>query len=210
MRRVDLSPAVIRPFFARLALLLAAVLLSACALPARAPAPLLYDFGPAATPLPAEPSNPRPVLAVRVQASPALETSAILYRLAYADAQQLRAYSQSRWAMTPAELVQQRLRDGLGRQFALLSPGEGAPRLLHVELEEFSQVFATPTDSNGLLRLRASVLQRSPAGEQLLAQRELLLQRPAPSADAAGGVRALTVVTDAAVSELQQWLQTLR
>jgi cholesterol transport system auxiliary component len=153
----------------------------------------------------------RPVLALRVQASPALESTAMLYRLGYADAQQLRAYAQSRWAMAPAELLLQRLRDGLARNYTLSLPGEGGtPRLLYIELDEFSQQFTAPAESHGLLRLRASVLQRTATGEQLLAQRVLHLQQPAPSPDAAGGVRALAAASDAAVAELLPWLGALR
>jgi cholesterol transport system auxiliary component len=189
-----------------LLLLAAALLLTACAgLPERAAAPLRYDFGPA--PVPASVGANRPVLALRVQASPALEGHAMLYRLAYADAQQLRAYSQARWAMAPAELLEQRLRSGLGRDYTLPPGGEGAARVLHVELEEFSQVYATPEQSRGLLRLRVSLLQRSAPGEQLLAQRELLFQQAAARPDAAAGVRALGASTDEAVTELVQWLR---
>lgn len=194
----------------RFFLIVPVVLLAACAaLPERAPAPLRYDFGPSAAVLAQPVSGTRPLLALRVQASPALDSPAMLYRLAYADAQQLRAYSQSRWAMVPAELVQQRLREGLGRQF-VLPPGDVAPRLLLIELDEFSQLFSSPEQSAGLLRLRATLLQRTAGGEQLLAQRELQLQQPAASADAAGGVRALGAATDAALTELVQWLQTQR
>lgn len=211
MRRDDVTQAA-APFrrAVRWPLVLSTALLTACAgLPERAPAPLRYDFGPAATVTQPAPGT-RPLLALRVQASPALDSPAMLYRLAYADAQQLRAYSQARWAMVPAELLQQRLREGLGRHYVLPSAGDAAPRLLHIELEEFSQLFSSADQSAGLLRLRASLLQRTAGGEQLLAQRELLLQQPAASADAAGGVRALGAATDAAVTELVQWLQMQR
>jgi cholesterol transport system auxiliary component len=211
MRRDDLTHAA--AFFhavPRWLLLLPVLLLSACAgLPERAPAPLRYDFGPAAA-LTQPAPGPRPPLALRVQASPALDSTAMLYRLAYADAQQLRAYSQARWAMVPAELLQQRLREGLGRAYALTPTGDAAPRWLHVELEEFSQLFTAPQESSGLLRLRASVLQRTAGGEQLLAQRDWQFQQPALSADAAGGVRALAAATDSMVTELVQWLRTQR
>jgi len=36
-----------------------------------------------------------------------------------------------------------------------------------------------------------------------------VIQRPGPSADAPGGVRALTAATDAAIAELDTWLQKL-
>lgn len=184
-----------------------------CALPQRPPPPALYDFGPlAAVPVSSLPQAATlPALALNsVQVSAALDNTAVLYRLAYADAQQLRAYALARWTMPPAQLLQQRLRERLSQQRAVLNPGEGAPRVLQIELEEFSQVFEAPAQSTGLLRLRATVLQATPAGERLVAQRSVIVQRPAPSADAPGGVRALTAATDAAVEEIGQWLQQLR
>lgn len=193
----------------RIAALAAPLLLSACAaLPERAPAPVLYDFGPAAVQEAA--ATLRPPLALHVQASPALDSHAMLYRLAYADAQQLRAYTQSRWAMTPAELLQQRLRDGLGRHYTLVQPGAVGARVLLIDVEEFSQVFSAPAQSSGLLRLRATVLQSGSAGEQPLGQRVWQLQHPAASADAAGGVGALNAASAALVPELVQWLQMQR
>ena len=74
-------------------------------------------------------------------------------------------------------------------------------------MEEFSQFFTTPEASVGLIRLRATLLEITPGGEKLVGQRNVVVQRPAPSADASGGVRALTAATDAAIEELDQWLQ---
>ncbi len=71
-------------------------------------------------------------------------------------------------------------------------------------------MFAAPDSSAGLIRLRATLLEDTPAGEQLLAQRVVVVQRPAPTADAPGGVRALAAATDAAVEEIAQWLQQIR
>jgi len=191
--------------------LVAASLLHGCATPERGTAPMLYDFGSQPLALAPVQQGPAalPSVATSVQASAALDGSAMLYRLAYADERQLRAYAQARWAMPPAELVQRRLREGLGQQRALLKPGEGAQLLLQLELEEFSQVFESPALSSGVLRLRATVLKAGPSGDRLLAQRSVKVQRPASSGDAAAGVRALSGATDAAVDELLQWLQTL-
>ena len=47
----------------------------------------------------------------------------------------------------------------------------------------------------------------TPAGEKLISQRSVVVQRPAPSSDAVGGVRALTAATDGAIEEIDQWLQ---
>lgn len=190
--------------------------LAGCALPSQPVRPAVYDFGPGAlTAPPASQARLAPLALAEIEASPALDSTAVLYRLAYADDQQLKAYAQARWSMPPAQLVRQRLRERLGQRRALLNPGEGglsgarAPLTLRIELEEFSQLFAAPDKSVGLLRLRATVAQPGPGGETLVAQRSITVQRPAPSADAPGGVRAMTAATDAAVGELDQWLQAL-
>lgn len=192
-------------------------LLSACALPDKPTRSITYDFGPGAVASP--PANRMAALAPLalgdIDASAALDSTAVLYRLAYADAQQLRPYAQARWSMPPAQLVRQRLREQLSLRRAVLNAGEGNglssnPWQLRVELEEFSQLFESATVSTGLLRLRATVVQASPQGEKLIGQRSVIVQRPAPSADAPGGVRALTAASDAAVVELDQWLQELR
>ena len=83
----------------------------------------------------------------------------------------------------------------------------GKPVLvLRIELEEFSQLFDAPAHSYGLARLRATLFHGSPAGDRLLGQRSFVAQRPAPTPDAPGGVRALTAATNGAVEEIEQWL----
>jgi cholesterol transport system auxiliary component len=191
--------------------------IAGCALPSPPARPAVYDFGPGRlSTAPAVRMAHRPPLAVAdIDTNPALDSTAVLYRLAYDDAQQLQPYALARWSMTPAQLVGQRLREQLAQGRALLNPGEGglvgaaAPPTLRIELEEFSQLFETPNKSVGLLRLRATLVQPGPTGEKLVAQRNVIVQRPAPSADAPGGVRALTEATDAAVQKIDQWLQGL-
>jgi cholesterol transport system auxiliary component len=190
--------------------LLIAAGLSGCALPERGPAPALYDFGsrPVVVEL-ASGAAALPALATDVQASPALDGTAMFYRLAYGEEHQLRAYAFARWAMPPAELVHQRLREVLSAQRVVARPGEGAAQVLQIELEEFSQVFEAPGQSVGLLRLRATVLQAPAVGKRLLAQRSVVIKRPATGGGAGAGVRALSDATDAAVTELAQWMASL-
>lgn len=169
----------------------------------------VYDFGPAPLQTPAAASQP--VLATLVlyepQVSPALEGNALLYRLAYADAQQLKPYALARWSMPPAQLIGQRLRQQLGAQRAVVAPGEAtAQRNLRLVLEEFSHVFVSPADSHGLLRLRATLTQRSGSGETLLAQRSFVVQQPASTPDAEGAVRALTAASDQMAVQIEAWL----
>ncbi len=191
--------------------------------------PTVYDFGPgpvsAVTPAPTPASTPAitlaPLVLGDIQANAGLDTPAVLYRLSYANTQELRPYAQARWSTSPVQLVQQRLREVLGQRRSVLGMNDDValarnqkplpePLLLRVELEEFSHVFFSPTESRGLLRLRATVLEHSAQGDKLLAQRALVLQRSATTADAAGGTQALAAAVDAAALEIDQWLAQIR
>jgi cholesterol transport system auxiliary component len=147
-------------------------------------------------------STPQAPLPKAVYDSSALESTQVLYRLAYADAQQLRPYAQARWSMPPAQLLRLRLRDALSTRGTVLGSSDTAAWVLKVELDEFSQLFDSATTSSAVVRLQASLHQ----GGNLVAQRSLLARAPAPSADAPGGVRALTIATDDAVQQLTGWV----
>jgi cholesterol transport system auxiliary component len=201
---------------ALLAALGLAMALAGCqALPERPARQTMYDFGPA--PLEAASSaKPDALVLPDVEVSGVLETPALLYRLGYEDPHQLRPYAFARWSAPPGQLLRQRLRDVLGRDRAVLDNAAAAalarrggtpPPVLRVELEEFSQLFDSPTASKGVLRLRCTLLENTAGGERLVAQRSFNVQRPAPSADAPGGVRALAAATDAAAQDIAAWLQ---
>ena len=175
---------------------------------------MVYDFGPGATaPAPTNRmANLPPLALANVQAAMALDSTAVLYRLAYSDAQQLRPYTQARWSMPPAELLRHRLREQLGQRRAVLNTADGvtadnAPQNLRVELDEFSQLFESVNQSVGLVRLRATLSQPGRGGEKLIAQRSFVVQQTSATGDAAGGVRALTAAVDKLIVELDQWLQ---
>lgn len=202
-----------------------ALLLAGCsALPAPPVRTALYDFGPGA--VAASPTDRRAPLAALALAdveAPGLPegSNAVLYRLAYSDAQQLRPYSQARWSQPPAQLLQQRLREQLGQRRPVLTADQGAaqarnpaangqlPWVLTVELEEFSQIFSSPTASAGMVRVRATVVDLGRTGQQLRGQRVFIVQQPARTADAAGGVAALTSAATQVASDVEQWLQQL-
>ncbi len=198
------------PFFAGL---------TACTALQPAARPAVYDFGPGTlAPQAGTRMAPLPPLSLaEVEVGAALDSTAVLYRLAYSDGQQLRPYAQARWSMPPAQLLRQRLREQLGQHRPVLNPTDGllAGRLgmtLRIELDEFSQWFETPSSSRGLVRLRATLGHVRPEGapgipgERLVAQRSFVVQSPASSADAAGGVRALAQASDAVIEEIEQWI----
>lgn len=204
-----------------LSVLFVVFLLAGCsALPDKPVRANLYDFGPGS--LTAEPTTrqaPLPALAIDdiSTSGGALDNQAVLYRLTYQNAQELRPYTLARWAAPPAQLVRQRLREQLGQRRSIFDARGGLalnrsqnavlPLLLRLDLEEFSQVFTAAEASVGLIRLRATLIEQAFSGEKLIAQRSILVQRPAPSADAQGGVQALRQATDAAIEEIDLWLQ---
>ena len=147
------------------------------------------------------------------EASSALERPAILYRLLYADAHALRAYSQAQWQAIPAQLVRQRLKSRLALGRVVLTGSEPASSnapVLQIELDTFSQQFDSPGSSQGLVQLRATLSWVAASGEKRVAQKSFAAQRLAPSADAAGGVRALAAATDAVVAEIDLWVQSVK
>ena len=202
-------------------IILAAVVLGGCsALPDKPQRATLFDFGPGTVTQQATTRQaPLPALAIDdiTTAGGVLDNSAVLYRLGYQDEQELRVYTLARWSMPPAQLVRQRLRDRLSlsrpvynaRESLALNRSQNAvlPLQVRLELLEFSHFFSSPSSSVGLVKLRATLVEVTPGGEKLINQRAIVVQRPAPSADAPGGVRALTLATDAAIDEIEQWLQ---
>lgn len=210
-----------RPITAAAAALALAALAGCAGLIDKPQRPALFDMGPL-PPLTARVERPAPYFALvmpEIEASGALEGSAVLYRLAYTDDFQLRAYSQSRWSAPPPQLVRQRLRQQLGRERPVLNLDESATLIrddrrplyiLRMELEEFAHVFDSPDRSRGVIRLRATLLRSTASGEQLMDQRSIAVQGNAPTPDASGGVRALTEATDAAAADIAQWLQQTR
>lgn len=193
------------------AAMLLAVALAGCATAGKPSAPTSrFDLGsvaPDADGRPAMPARQQAGLAalkvLSVGATPDLNTDRIRYRFAFADAHEVKEYANSRFTMTPAQLFAQRLQVRLAAQGAVLQ-GDDSVRspVLKIDLLEFSQVFAAPGQSAGVVALRASLIS---AG-RLLAQRSFKVSRAAGSADAAGGVAALAAASDAAIDEIVQWL----
>ena len=178
------------------ALLGISLALSACSLAPTVPPKAVYDLGPASTS-----TAPGGVLAWRiadVTAPPQLASEGIAYRLAFQQTQRLEHYRDSLWAAPPAALLTQRLREQLAA-----APGcAGKPAaLLTVNLDEFEQVFASPTSSQVVLRLHATLW---PAAGSPVQQHWRVERAAAP--DAPGAVRALAQAVDEWMPQLAGWL----
>ena len=189
----------------RIAILACLLCLGACSIAPQTRDVATYDFGPAA-PAKAEPRIALNLTVSEVGAPLWMENANLYYRLAYADAARPLAYANSRWVMPPAALLTQRLRASLQQasKAAVLSPADGVRTdyVLRLDLEEFTQVFDSTEKSRGVLRLNARLVR----GRELAAQQSFSLEAPAPSANAEGGVRALSAAGDEAGRRLADWL----
>jgi cholesterol transport system auxiliary component len=144
-------------------------------------------------------------IVVHEVAAPAwIDSSAMYYRLAYQNAASPLPYAQSEWVMSPAALLTQRLRSSLGTsslgELRSVASDDAAVYALRSELFEFEQVFDQPGRSRGVLRLRATL-----EGKGVWAQRTFVIEKPAPTADAAGGVTALSQCADELAVLINQW-----
>jgi cholesterol transport system auxiliary component len=185
------------------------LILTACRFPgSHDTARTAYDFGPP----PAHGSQPTPVrvpagLVVTDFAAPRwMDNAAMYYRLAYRDETNPLAYTHSQWVMPPAALLTQRFRWLLeeGREGAgVISGPAGDAGQLSVEVEAFQQIFDRPDQSRGVLRVRATL--RLPARNTTI-QRTFDIEKPAPTADAAGGVKALILCATELSDGMADWI----
>nr|WP_315400880.1 ABC-type transport auxiliary lipoprotein family protein [uncultured Duganella sp.] len=192
------------------ALVAAAVLLGACA--SKGPTTANYDFGaltPATAQAPANAGANIGAIIVADATGPAsLDSERMQYRLLYADARQSRPYAYNQWTSTPLQLVTQRMKARIAQAgVKVLSTSDSAAsvNLLRLEVDDFAQNFETATQSSGRVNLRASVFR----SHRLVDQKTFTREAPAPSADAAGGARALADATDALAADVLAWLDGL-
>ena len=174
--------------------LAALALLSAC-VNTVLPVPQQYDFGPTAQVSSATARQTMPAMN-EILTSAALDSNAMLYRLAYDDPRQLKAYAQARWTMPPAQLLMQRVKLQNGSSTGI----DG--RVLQLELDEFSQIFTAPQQSQPQISVRASLRQ----GKNILAQRRFTLTAATTTADARGGANAMQTAADNFIAELNAWI----
>lgn len=169
----------------------------------------LYDFGPLTPAAAPAPAQPLPALIMAdVSGPPALDTDRMQYRLLYADARQTRPYAHNQWTSTPLQLLTQRMKARIAQAgVKVLSSTDAASSitLLRMEVDDFGQNFASASQSSGLIALRASLFRN----HRLVDQRSFQRDRPAPSADAAGGARALSDAADALATDILAWLAAL-
>ncbi len=139
-----------------------------------------------------------------VQAPVWLGTPAMQYRLAYAEPERRFSFAESRWVAPPAELLDSALRRG---KIVTRNRFEADGCQLHVELQEFIQVFDAPASSRALMEARVSLL--APRNARLLAQRSFR-QSPSAGADARAGAAGFVVAVRDMGRDLDKWLSGLQ
>ena len=175
-----------------------AILLSGCAAGGRSQSEVaVYDLGPLDEGVGRDPAFAD--VALEIGLPEWLDTSAMLYRLDYADSRRIRAYAQARWAASPKLMLQRRLRQQLG-----LLPG-ASRCTLRVEVHEFGQRFSSARHSDVLVRGEALLIAR---GGVLHGRHALEMRQAAPGADAAGGAAALAIVGERLAVTLGDWLRS--
>jgi cholesterol transport system auxiliary component len=194
----------LRRYAKQLANLSLLVLVSACA---STELQHSYDFG-SSTKLPTSSQLATLKLSLAdIQVTASLDGNVMLYRLMYDNPQALRPYANSRWSMSPAQLLKQRIIARINQEGGTVTTsadGIAGMPTLKIDLEEFAQHFSDPTHSQAQLRWRATLV----SNKRLIAQKIFSAQSNSLSADAAGGAKAMPEASDQTISELISWLQT--
>lgn len=189
-------------------------LLTSCTgLHKRQPAISTYTFGMQhLSPIEQIPNQPylhRKSLLIADAAAPSwLDNTAIHYRLIYHNPAQSYTYANSRWISTPATLLTQQIRHRIvtstPEQVIRDSGIVKADYTLHIELNEFIQLFDATDSSHVVVSIRVSLIEHN--SRKLYAQKDFSTIESTPSADAAGAVFALSSASNKLINELVNWL----
>ena len=177
-------------------ILAATLLLTACGVgPKPKEAVGAYDFG---LPGPAPAVSLKGLSHLLVTAPNWMDSTALYYRLAYANAARPAVYAQTRWVSTPSNLIEARFKERAVAGGVLLG---GAGPALRVEIDEFTHVFDQEKSSRALLRARASLA----GGREVTAQKTFVIDLPAATPDGPGGAAALAQAANRLVDDVLAW-----
>lgn len=140
---------------------------------------------------------------VEVRGPSWLASSAMQYRLDYQVPARREAFTESRWAGHPTEMLQRLVAAVLISD----SKSSGTCRL-RIDLDEFVQAFDSSQSSQARILARVALLP--PRGEAALAREQFSIRVNAPGADAAAGVQAHREAAHELVRALAEWLHVMR
>jgi cholesterol transport system auxiliary component len=176
------------------------LVVTACAGNPRQPT-VSYDFGLPPAPTAAASTSAKPLRIGETSGPEWLDSPALHYRLLYAQQQQSQPYAANRWVMSPLRLFDERLRTVAANRGHIAAFGDAAQAFLKIDIVEFSQVFDSPGSSRAVIQARASMFQ----ARNMVAQRTFRAEQPAATADAPGGVAALTQASDVLIGQVLDW-----
>lgn len=190
-----------------------ALLLGGCVHSTRAQFTGHYGLGtPASAPANASgaaSSNGKILRVARISVPDWLSGNAMFYRLDYRNDDRLAAYGQSDWIGPPASLLEPVLRRALadGGWRAVVGPRNPATAdaSLQLRLDDFSQAFAQPGESRGILDATATLIDNH--DNSVIAQKHFHIEVPATTPDAQGGAKALAEASREFATQLQDWAQ---
>ena len=147
-----------------------------------------------------------------IAAPPWLQGTQMFYRLDYRHDARLAAYAHSDWIAPPATLLEVVVRHAAaatGDWQAVIGSGEpvGADTSLHIRLDDFSQDFAQPDHSRGVLSATATLVDNNQGS--VLGQKSFHIRVDAASANARGGAMALDQASRQFAVQLDRWLQLM-
>ncbi|MDR0529512.1 MAG: ABC-type transport auxiliary lipoprotein family protein [Zoogloeaceae bacterium] len=169
------------------------------------PAAALFDLGAESARLETL-SSARRFWKFQLRAEPALEDTAMRYRLAYArpdGAVRVLFYAYARWSAPPAELLRQRL------ERAFFWPPDTSVRdhcVLTLKLTSFEQFFVSPEESYGQMTVRAELWDsdKNQAADEAVFTESV----PASAPDAAGGAQALAQGASMLAERIKRWRES--
>ncbi len=181
--------------------ILAGGVLAACGGNVATVEPVRYDLGSLTGKWP---GSRIPIAAVEVQAASWLSETAMHFRLSYAEPLRRQTYIESRWAAPPAELLETFLK----RRIVFGQPDfSGTGCRLQLVVDEFEQRFDELQKSYAVLEVRALLTPLH--GGDMLSRKAFVVRKPAPAADARGGVAAARDAAQALADDLGSWLGEL-
>jgi cholesterol transport system auxiliary component len=188
---------------------LAAVLLCLAGCVTSHPTPRQFDLGD----FDALGNRPRMVatnLVVADVSQPSwMRTRDMFYRLVYAPPSRLQRYAVNQWVATPGELVSLRLRQTVqaaNAGFTVPTSDFAGDYVLDSSLDEFTQAFTTPADSQCIVQLRASLWRK---GGRIVGQRVFRIESPAATPDAPGAALCFAAAVNRVSNEIVLWLSVV-
>jgi cholesterol transport system auxiliary component len=156
----------------------------------------VYDFG-LFVPNESNQQITSKILLEKLVVADALNINKIRYRLNYQNPSRVFYYTESRWATTPSELLWSKASQIINYTKIPINCS------LKLRVEAFDHVFQTTADSDGVVQLRAFVIEKN---SQKIIRSQLITEKvTSVSPNAQGGTAALQLASEAVLKKAVEW-----